>query len=70
MKDGIWLGWKDQESCMGMGDGGFQCGTGYKGQKRKCDRSLGGKYCQDNGVDVIEDVQHRTTKCDMGKCPG
>ena len=71
MKDGIWLGWKDEApGCQMIRDEGFPCGPGYKGQKRKCERSLGGKYCQENGKDVKEDVLYRTTKCDMGKCPG
>ena len=31
---------------------GSPCGLGYKGQRRKCDRSLGGKYCQAKGKEA------------------
>ena len=65
------LEWEDEESCKTVREAeGSPCGPGYRGQRRKCDRSLGGKYCQANGKEVLEDVEHRTTNCDVGECPG
>ena len=67
----MWLDWEDVEHCNSVRKvEGSPCGLGYKGQWRKCDRSLGGKYCQDNGKEVKEDVLYRTTKCQLAECPG
>ena len=67
----MWLDWEDEESCNSLREvEGSPCGPGYKGQRRRCERSLGGKYCQDNGKEIIEDVLHRTTKCQLAECPG
>ena len=67
----MWLEWEDEESCRTVMEAeGSPCGPGYRGQRRKCDRSLGGKYCQAKGKEVLEDVQHRTTKCQLAECPG
>ena len=48
--------------------GAYLCGSGLKGQKRTCDRVLGGQYCP--GDDVGEDVMFRTTTCETRACPG
>ena len=69
MKDGIWLEWEDVEDCQTLRPG-FSCGPGQKGQKKLCERSLGGKYCSDNGNEAIRDVLYRTTRCSVGECPG
>ena len=67
----MWLEWEDEESCKTVREAeGSPCGPGYRGQRRKCDRSLGGKYCRAKGKEVLEDVQHRTTKCSLAECPG
>ena len=72
MKDGIWLEWEDvKEECQTTGEvESVPCGPGHRLQKRICERSLGGKYCSDNGKEVIRDVLYRTTKCSVGECPG
>ena len=69
----MWLEWEDEETCKTVREAeGSPCGPGYRGQRRKCDRSLGGKYCKDpdNGKEVPEDFLHRTTKCQLADCPG
>ena len=48
--------------------GAIPCGSGYKGQKRKCHRVLGGKYCPDD--DNGEGVMFRNTDCEKRPCPG
>ena len=71
MKDGEWLEWEDVGDCKTTGEvEGISCGPGYKGQKKICDRSLGGTYCSDNGAEVPRDVLYRITKCSVGQCPG
>ena len=73
MRDGAWLEWEDEESCNAVLEAeGSPCGPGYRGQRKRCDRSLGGKYCKDpdNGKEVREDFLHRTTKCQLAECPG
>ena len=68
VKDGEWSDWKDikgSEACQPV-----QCGHGYKNQKRSCSRSLGGKYCIENGNEVTEDVDFKTVPCQTDSCPG
>ena len=73
-QDGKWEDWEDLEPCRSLG---VRCGahsgqhTGFKGQTKRCKRSLGGKYCLDAGGDsqeVKEGLLFRTTKCQTDKC--
>ena len=43
-QDGEWEDWEDTEPCQALEKCILQ--TGFKGQRRRCKRSLGGKYCQ------------------------
>ena len=70
-KDGVWLGWEDTGPCMslcypfGAHTGPY---TGFKGQKMRCKRNLGGKYCKEAGEEVEEDHLLGTTMCQTDQC--
>ena len=74
-QDGVWDDWEDLEPCKSLG---VRCGalttalhTGFKGQKMRCRRSLGGKYCREaggGGQEVVEGLLFRTTKCQTTQC--
>ena len=72
--DGTWTEWTDLEDCRGLqkvdGLRRFRCGEGYKTQQRKCDRTLGGKFCQIDGEDYKSKTEPRISECSGQKCPG
>ena len=73
MKHGVWESWKDipGEGCQSNREvGGYLCGEGLKGQRKKCSRSLGGKYCSEKGENILEDIFFKTSSCQLNKCPG
>ena len=73
MKDGEWGKLIDipGERCQSTREvGGYLCGEGLKGQSKKCSRSLGGKYCTEQGEDIPEDVFFKTSPCKLNECPG
>ena len=73
VRDGKWGEWEDikREPCHPtLRVGGVSCGPGRKGQKRKCSRSLGGKYCTEAGEEVVDGLQFRTVRCEAETCPG
>ena len=68
----MWGDWKNEKDCNPVETvEDYKCGSGYMEQKKRCDRTLGGKYCRDeNGEDVREDILHQTIPCQAYKCPG
>ena len=72
--DGEWTDWKIIEECKGIekvGKSNLTCGFSRTIRRKKCQRSLGGKYCQNKqGIDVPENILVETVSCQDKKCPG
>ena len=76
-KDGVWEEeWEDLEPCKSLL---AYCPSqpdllvGYKAQQKRCQRSLGGKYCRkETGEqeEMPEGLLFRTKRCRTGQCQG
>ena len=78
--DGYWRDWEDIDECQPTryfetkSGSNSSCGPGLKGQRKKCERELGGKQCpvenSGSNPDGVRDVMFRTTSCETSPCPG
>ena len=64
-KDGVWGAWEDLEPCKSLG---AYCPP--RPQQKRCQRSLGGKYCRNEEREVPEGFLFRTEKCEPEQCQG
>ena len=65
--DGEWSEWTDLEECIYV-QAGNTCGPGYKKQRRNCDRTLGGRFCKDEGADYKAGFMLQIIDCDSKPC--